>query len=252
MSYRPSVRSRRPGGATRAAALAQRRALRLAARSMVTPRWTTGVRYPGELKGVDTNISSAQVIATTGTNGDVYGLNLIASGTGSFQRVGRKVTGKSVRVMGYADCTLVTSAAGSDLYGNWLRMILVWDKQSSGANYPTFDTMFAKTVAAGTESSDIWSPPAYDTMSRFTVLKDWTMCVEPESTPTAGNTASYRLPFDVFVKLPGWETSYSDTTADITSINSGALYLILRANTNDATITTWGVYATARFRYSDI
>lgn len=249
---RRSVRAR-PGKMSRRGLVdAQRRALRQAARSMITTtRFTTATRYPGELKGVDTAISWPTVPNTTNTNTNIQILNGIAAGTGSYQRVGRKVISKSLRISGYAECNIVTTAAGSDLYGNIIRFIVVWDKQPSGAAYPNFDAIFGKTNSAGVATSDIWSPPAYNTMDRFRVLKDWMIMCEPDSTPTAGNVSVYRFPVECYLRLANLESNYSGPNATETDVNTGSLYLIARCITNDATATTWGTYLTTRLRYVD-
>lgn len=251
---RRSVKGRRRATSKSAMVMAQRRALRMAARSVASRHYGPPGPYPvGELKGMDTVVSWANVADTTNTNANTEVLNLIQTGTGSWNRIGRKVCLKSIRVMGYTECYIVTTGAGSDLYGNVLRLCLVWDKQPSGAAIPTFDDIFQYTTQAGTEATSFFSPPAFDTMDRFRVIKDWSINCFPESTPSAGNVAIYRHHVDEYVPLPNLDVNYSgqSTPMTIADINTGALYLIGRALTNDATSTNFAAYFNCRIRYVD-
>ena len=128
-------------------------------------------RDAGEKKGVDQVLSDASIINTTNTNASSTAVNLIAPGNGSYNRVGRKCFMKSLKlnfVFGFR--TDPTPTTG-DLFGNFVRCVVVWDKQPSGA-LPTWDTIFGHTLQDGTEASQINDPPRYDNMSRFQVLSD--------------------------------------------------------------------------------
>ena len=148
----------------------------------------------------------------------------------------------------------MTQDAANDVYGNILRMIVVWDKQPLGGAYPTFDNIFSVTDQAGVETSTWYSPRAFDTADRYKVIKDWKIKVEPEVYPSASNFAQYVFDIDEYISLPNLETNYSgqSTPMDIPDINSGALYFIARAATNTANVTQWAIDATARLRYTDL
>ena len=53
-----------------------------------------------EKKGLDTNLYIASVINTSNTNTNCFVVNLIQQGSGSWNRVGRKVNLKSLRIKG--------------------------------------------------------------------------------------------------------------------------------------------------------
>lgn len=208
-----------------------------------------------EKKGVDFDISNAAIVDTTSTNDDIAVLNLIQSGTGSWNRVGRKVKLDSIRLKGVAE-GLIGLDGSNHLNGSALRMLLVWDKQPSGGSIPTFDDMFGITAQDGTESSTVMAPPRYDNMDRFRVLMDKCLHVNPDVyNAGAGGDNYYVEPFDFYVKLRGCESNYSGQSNPMTiaDISSGGLYLIYRATENTAGSKAWSIQASsvARLRYTD-
>lgn len=203
-----------------------------------------------EKKGVDTALAETTVIATTNTNGDSYVVNAITPGTASYQRVGRKVHLKSLRIRGVAinDFGQATSLQ----YGNILRMVVVWDKQPSGT-LPTFDTIFGRTVAAGTESSSFLDAVRYDNMNRFKVLRDKCIMWVPPIATSAGAGNQQMTEFDEYIKLNGLETVFSGQTdpTTIADISSGGLYLFFRVYSSSSATTVNIASAYARLRYVD-
>lgn len=256
MLRRTSVRSRGTYGKLNKSAmvLAQRKALRLASRAVAGRHYgPPGPAPRGELKGMDTLVEWTSVLSTTNTNGNTEVLNLVQTGTGSWNRVGRKVCLKSIRVMGYVECNIKTIAATDELYGNVFRMCIVWDKQPSGAAIPAFDDIFGYTTQTGSEATNIYSPPKYDSLDRFRVIKDWAYDFNPECTPTNGNVQIRRMDIDEYIALPNLESNYSGQSNPMTiaDINTGALYLIGRCITNDAASSQCGAYLNCRLRYVD-
>jgi len=241
-----------------AAIMAQRAALRMAARDtrlIGYPRMSQrygGMKTGSELKGMDTTISFNPILATTGTNGNTSTLNLIQTGTGSWNRIGRKVNLKSLRVKGIATC-LHFQDAGNDIQGNTLRMCVVWDKQPAGGTEPLFSDIFGVTSQAGAETSTFFSPPKYDTMDRFRVLKDWEINSTAQATPGAGDYVRNTFAIDCYISLGDLESTYSGQSAPMTiaDINNGALYLIARAQTQNAATTEFSLEAVCRLRYVD-
>lgn len=213
-------------------------------------------RNVGEKKGLDTDLTTAAVLATTNTNGDTFVLNLVVPGSGSWNRTGRKIFLKSLRIKGTAIGRLDNTAGVDTTQSNTLRMVIVWDKQPSGAAIPTFDTIFGRTNQAGTEATQFLDPPRYDNMSRFQVLKDCTYDFNPASIPGAATTSiDTCVSFDEYIKLKSRETTYGGQSdpQTIADISTGALYLIFRARTNIAgtalVVITDDTFA--RLRYTD-
>lgn len=210
----------------------------------------------GEIKGVDTDINDTSVLTTTNTSGDIVALNLVRSGTNSWERIGKKVNLKSVRLTGEANFEVVP-AATTGLYDTMqMRICLVWDKQPNGAAIPNFDAIFGTTDQAGTEATgSVLDALKFDVMKRFTILRDHRITVPAMSfAPGTTPTASVAVPFDLYVPLKDREVVFGGQSSPMTytDIYSGGLLLVYRA-----TAVTYGsavvrvTDATARLRYSD-
>jgi len=211
-----------------------------------------------EKKGMDTDVSltTGNVLATTNTNAGCFVLNLIPTGTGSWNRVGRKTIMKSVRVQGIILNQSTPAATTGTIRSQMVRMVLVWDKQPSGGTIPTFDTVFGITTQDGTESCPtIYCPPRYDNMDRFRVLRDVCVDLDTNATGLGGTTNAYiqQAHIDEYLKLPDLESVYlgQSATMTIADISTGALYLYFRAQVNGAADAQASVVASARVRYTD-
>jgi len=236
-------------------AVDQRRRARMAARRSAPKRFIRPARA-GEKKGMDTDISVLSIVSTTNTNANISVLNLVQQGAGSWNRVGRKIHAKSVRIKGFVNFASAPVLATGILSQCSFRMILVWDKQPSGSAIPSFDTIFGITAQDGTESCpDITCPLRYDNMDRFRVLKDW--FISPPSIPlaatgTAPNTIQ-AVNFDEYTKLPMLESVYSGQSQPMTiaDVSTGALYVIMRQTSNSGSTSQATFDGIARLRYRD-
>jgi len=208
-----------------------------------------------EKKGMDTDVTLSPVIATTNTNGSSFVLNLIQQGAGSWNRVGRKAHLKSLRLKGNFIFTQTPTFATGTQSSNFVRTVVIWDQQPSGAAIPNFDTIFGITDQTGAESCpDILNPPRYDNMDRFKILLDRTCKLMDDAVPAFGtgpNTTSYE-PFDYFLRLKGRESVFlgQSNPMTIADISTGAVYVFFRALTNQANSTV-GVDGITRLRYTD-
>jgi len=209
----------------------------------------------GEKKGMDTDVSLTPIIATTNTNGSAFCLNLIQNGAASWNRIGRKSHLKSLRLTGNFLFNSQPSATGSAI-DNFVRMVVVWDNQISGAALPQFDAIFGITDQSGTESCpDITCPPRYDNMDRFKVLSDTIIEQPPLPIQTFAGTAAtaHHVPFDKYIRLNNLESVYATNSNPMTiaDLSTGALYVYFRAKNNvggQAIVTSDGI---ARIRYTD-
>lgn len=209
------------------------------------------MRRPIELKGVDFPLTQAAVLATTNTNAGIVVANLIDPGSGSFNRIGRKVTLTSLRLK--VRLSFTSALTAGFLRGASCRMVVVWDKQPQGV-LPTFDTIFGRTVQNGTESTQYNDPLKYDNTSRFRVLRDCVITQNPTAV-LAATTFEYDHQVDEYIDLKKLESVYSGQTIPqtIADISSGALYVIFRAEANNAGVEQWAVTAESfgRLRYMD-
>jgi len=212
----------------------------------------------GELKGVDTALTIAgPVLSTTNTNGDCFVLNLVVPGTGSWNRIGRKIRMQSARLRGQAAFTYSPVTTTLNLVDNVLRMVMVYDKNPNSGTIPTFDTIFGVTAPDGTESSNMYAPLRYDNTDRFSVVCDHLIDGKMEATPFStgtGNLVTNLYTFDKYVKLRGLSSQFSGQSSPqtIADISSGALYVFFRANTALST-SGWAISSTSfcRLRYED-
>jgi len=206
-----------------------------------------------EVKGCDVLLTQASIITTTNTNANVVLLNGIQQGTGSFNRVGRKLLMKTLRLRGTAVYTSTPSATGV-VNGNVMRMVVVYDKQPSAGSIPTWDTIFGITDQQAGETSTVMAPLRYDNMDRFQVLRDklYEFDVDPAGVVSTG-TITQQVVIDEFVtinKSVVYATSSNPST--LADISSGGLYVYFRALTQDATSNvTVPATAFARLRYTD-
>lgn len=219
---------------------------------------TRAVNRVVEKKGVDGDMGTAiaAIVDTTNTNDDAIVLNLIAPGNGSYNRVGRQVTLKSLRLWG--EFIHENSAAAASPYaGINVRMVVVWDKVPGGT-VPTYDTIFGITNQAGTESTDMYDPVKYDSMDRFRVISDTIVHCKAyggggDPTTTKIATANF-YQFDKYIKLPQLKSNYSGQSSPCTiaDIGQGALYVYFRASDNSASnFVSMSTSSRYRLRYTD-
>lgn len=212
------------------------------------------IRRP-EKKGVDTDISLTPIITTTTTNASNFVLNLIVPGTGSWNRIGKRVFLKSLRLKGNTVFSLTPTFATGAGSCTFVRYVVLWDRQPNGAATATFDNIFGITSQAGTESTpDITCPLKYDVMDRYRIIRDWTVRPDPMNVPSFGTGPSlnFYVPMDEYIRLPNLESTYSGQSdpQTIADINTGALYIWMRAYSSSTTAGA-AFDGTARLRYVD-
>jgi len=229
-------------------------------RSRVSAQAILRSRQKLEVKGVDIALTAASIVNTTNDGTNAVVLNLVPPGSGSWNRIGRKAQLQSIRLKGTALFVSIPGSSGINL-GNWVRMVVVYDKQPSGTQ-PAWDTIFGITPQSGTEASTLLAPLRFDNMERFQVLKDCMLTPNDALAVGVVTTGSITqvVPFDEFIPLKGRETVYSGQTATqtIADISSGGLYVYFRALYNQSiNLTTPGVGASidansfARLRFLD-
>lgn len=208
-----------------------------------------------DVKGLDTRIDLNPVIATTNTNASSFVLNLVRSGTGYYQRVGSKIAMKSLRLRFSVHSVATPAATTADVQANYLRMVVVYDNSPNSGSIPTFDTIFGSTLQDGTEASGQLDTLRYDNTSRFTVLRDRVIDVNPAAITTAGTTniMTSLTHVDDFIPLKGLMAHFSgdSTPMTIADIQSGALYVFFRSNFQSGVTYNYIADSQVRLRYFD-
>jgi len=203
----------------------------------------SGVGYVGAfINGDATESANGLIIATTATSADSFVLNLIQEGSGSENRIGRKINLQSLRLKGLCELTMDNAATTGGLIPTPVRMVVVWDKQPSGSQ-PAFSTIFGIQDQTGTVSSDVFDPLKYTVTDRFQVLRDVIWTFNPMLDNVNGGTTDavvYHKVFDEFINLKGKQSVYgaSSSPSVVGDIQSGGLYVYFRAIYSVASTTS--------------
>lgn len=257
---RTSIKSTQKGRSTKRYTPRTRSVLPRSSSSFVSSS-SIGMVYgrPGtsEVKGCDYALTTSPILATTNTNGSQVTVNLVAPGVVSYNRIGRKIRMKSLRLKGNIQYAYTRTVTTGNLQSQVVRMVVVYDQQPSGA-VPTFDTIFGRTVQDGTETAGYLDAVKYDSMGRFKILKESTYEMNPMIWNNEGGTTDLtyvQVNFDEYIKLHGLETVYSGQSSPCTiaDLSTGGLYVFFRsdnyvAGTSEASITS---NSFARLRYYD-
>jgi len=208
----------------------------------------------GELKGVDTLINGVLLgNPNVTTNASGICLNLIQTGSGYWNREGRKIQLKSLRIKATID--YAAYPIGTSIGAMNIRVVVVYDKSPNGGTLPKFEDIFSHTNQVGTAAT-LWnSPQSFKSMQRFTILRDKVYDFDPASyVATTGGELEMTETVDEYIKLNGYDTIYASTTnpATIADVYSGGVYLYAIASwaTNDST-TTFDPSSMCRLRYYD-
>lgn len=206
-----------------------------------------------ELKYID-NSDAAAAIDESGT---ITLLNALSLGTGATQRVGMRITMRSLHLKYIVTGPVYSVANGANAYNQHVRIMLVLDLQPNGGTLTLGDLIEDATTGIGIVSSLYMANAA-----RFKVLYDKRMMVTPNvvvpgSTTVQqsyaaviNNTPSKSLYDEIYLKL-SHEVQYSDSNnGDITDIKTGALFLI--AISDNATAAQQPLITSyVRVRYHD-
>lgn len=210
-----------------------------------------------DFKGCDYSLALNPITNTNSSAAGGVCLNLIRQGVNSWERVGREIMLRFVRLVGLLEFVITPAATTGNTSGNAVRMVVVYDtRPSTPGSLPLFSDMFAYTDQAGGEFNSFQAPLRYDNMGRFTLLDDVTFHGNPPALPATGNQNAVRVvvPFDRYVTLGNRLTTYgaSSTPAGIGDISTGALYVYFMSLGNTASdFAIVGGTSVARLRYSD-
>jgi len=208
------------------------------AKRLVRPGYTRTSGYYGrynrpgsssELKFFDTSINFS--IDTTGAI--EAQLNLVPQGTTESQRIGRKITIKSIAIKGYIEGNGVASTA------QLVQMNLILDKQCNGAAAAYNDVYVSNSINAHRNMAN---------SERFDVLKTWRIPINPQVTIIAGTSFLPTYKNFKYYKKCNIPIEFNNTTGAIAEIRSNNLSLIAISAGGDDTAN---FTATARITYSD-
>jgi len=211
-------------------------------------------RNRGEVKGVDTPINGINLgFPNMDSNASGVCLNLIQTGSGYWNREGRKIQLKSLRIKATLD--YVASPVSISIGAQNIRVAVIYDKSPNGGTLPKFNEIFAHTDQTGTAAT-VWnSPQSFKSMQRFTILRDKVYDFDPASyVGTTGGEVEMTQTIDEYIRLDGYDTVYASTAnpATIADVYSGGIYLYAMASWDtDITRTLFDPSSFARLRYLD-
>jgi len=169
-----------------------------------------------EIKWTDTVVGSSNLAVA----GAIIGLNYMPQGDQPFNRAGNQVKSKKLNIDGYI---VYSSTEATDRV---VRMLLVWDKSTSGA-YPTITgntntgtvAILNNITTTGTVPA-ILAPVSVETRDRFTVVMDKLIHLR-----IAASGIQLEMPFKIRKKLSKI-TRFVNTTSAVTSLMTNGLYFI--------------------------
>lgn len=225
-----------------------------------------------ETKTLDTTFAAAYVtpyvpdlllptmLPTGNSNVNIQILNPIQQGAGISQRIGHKVSLKSVKLQ------MNFEPVGSVVMGNiqHVRVMLVYDHDCNGA-YPAINLILANSgqanqIANGTYFDNL-NPNFFERMvvlmdRKYTLPQIGTVGGQITAETTFATNAETFI-IDEFVNLKSLECIYGNQNGASTAspltvayIQTGALYLLVYGDVAN-TATAWALTGTTRLRFDD-
>lgn len=183
-----------------------------------------------EKKVICTSSAITGVALAMNTTGTIQALNLIQVGSSMFNRIGRKIEMRSLRLVCNINTLNVTRATISPQIG---RIMVIYDRQTNGAN-PTLTDFLQDTDQAGGNSASTLSGLNMNNRERFVTIIDKKTSL-PQGTATAGvltnvfpNGEPIPETIDEFRRLRGLTTHYKadSNPAVIGDIATGGLFIL--------------------------
>lgn len=211
---------------------------------------TIGSRGVPETKFVDIALGST-LFTSTATPPVATSLCYPVQGAAAFNRVGQKITLRSLRIRGF----VVPTATGIATLG---RILVVYDKQANAA-LPVWTDVILGVTSAAVPSSTITDGLNMANRDRFIVLVDEQFNL-PSQTYTGGVLTNLSYPqeknpsmfnFDRFVKLRNMEMHFNNTNGgSFADIQTGSISIFV-AFESTSTAGSWGFGYSTRTRYRD-
>lgn len=215
-------------------------------------------RSGGEIKALDTVAPTANATASAiwalNTTGSINVLNNMTIGSSMWNRVGRKVTLKSINAQGWFTSTN-NNATPSECF---VRIMIIYDKQPNGALPAISDVLQDQTNGAGDQhQSTVYSGLNLNNRDRFEVICDRRFFLAGFNATTGasgGITATAdEMHFEIFHKLGNRETHYKADSAPgvIGDISTGSLFCLTLGGLA-AGSENMAAAMNLRLRYSDL
>lgn len=166
-------------------------------------------------------------------------LNGISQGAGSDERIGRKITLKSL-LFRWVFSVTGTPTAGTHTVAPY-RIVIFYDKAPNGVA-PSMTELFT--------ASNINAIVNLGYKDRFVILRDFYPQRDQQATPNWDN-GFWSLAGSEFVKLPNLDQQFIATGNTISSIGTGAIYWSWVTTANTIVPTTSRIDVACRIRFTD-
>lgn len=211
----------------------------------------------GEIKSLDTiapNAGVTQAGFTCNATASLVVLNPVTIGSSMWNRVGRKISLKSIRIRGQ----FLQTGHNDMQSGQYARLTLIYDKQPNGA-LPSISDVFQDQVNSASDSHATYpnSGVNLNNRDRFEVIADeqWYLSGGNQSTSTAGvmTATAKSMEINLFRKLKGRETHFKADSSPgvIGDLATGSLVLITQGDIASGD-EPWQMNLACRLRYSDL
>lgn len=182
-------------------------------------------------------------------------LNGIIPGDGLQNRQGRKIQMNSLAIRG----RVILFKPGTTPIPDYVRVILLYDRQTNAAAPPSLASILSSVDNAGTPTSNSFSGINLGNADRYKIIRDWywalgkvNAAATTQGDELVGDFGSKDLSFKDYINMRDYGTQYNAGTAGtVADITSGSLYLFtcgLSANAD----SQFGVRFQARLRYTDL
>lgn len=200
-----------------------------------------------------TDVTSAINVTDPTTMATIV-LNAVGEGASSYQRVGKKIQPVWCHVRGYFIPSDVAGGAFSLPYES-IRMMLVWDKQPNGS-LAVISDIVRDVDGAGGATTNSQSDRNITNRDRFVILRDirktyWFRPINTALANVSVDQPQENLNFEFSASLKGKKTLYNASSASITTINTGALLLVVFGE-NASLANPFVMRYKTRFMYRDI
>jgi len=207
-----------------------------------------------EIKTLDNWSSLSQI----GQTPQFFILNSPKLGSDFYNRIGNKISMKSVRVrIQLTDLATNTGTAGS----MFVRILIFYDRQTNGL-VSALSELLASTNNTGGVNTDRMGGINIANAERYLILRDEIIPIfsnrngstdAPYQLYTAMIDGTQKNYFDFFIKLKGLETRFLNNDGDEGSIATGGLFLYVFSNvaTGGGDTVPLSAYYNARLRFYD-
>lgn len=180
------------------------------------------------------------------TNTNINFINAISQGTGAYQRIGRKISIKSINL------TYRIQPKNLPAPTTRLKVALVWDKHPDSAT-PAYNEIFNSLKQDGTSVSDVESLINLDHTDRFVILHSRMFSggrADLNGNILVQNMDANRMT-GTYIKSLSKTMTFKGAGSDLSDVQSGALYFV--TFNSDATTAQqfWDAHMQLRLKYTD-